>query len=120
MLTRFRMNVRRYPRIFTAWLIGCVLAVAESYIPRLVGIDARHTEYAILVDLTLALILAVVLYRLVFGSAHRTAIFMEIADSLEGREVCTVAEHHIDEDENFDEYEEVEPEPDEEDEETHA
>src|SRR5579863_1059897 len=116
MFTRLRMNVQRYPRLFTAWLVGCVLATAESLIPRLVGIDARHTEYALLADLALSLILAAVVYRLVFHNASRIAIFFEIADSIEGREVCTVAEHTTDEEE-YDEYEEPEPddepEPDE-------
>jgi hypothetical protein len=108
MFARFRMNVQRYPRLFTAWLVGCVLAIAESLVPRLVGIDARHTEYALLADLALSLILAAVVYRLVFYNASRIAIFFEIADSIEGREVCTVAGHTTDED---DEYTEDEDEP---------
>jgi hypothetical protein len=115
MFTRFKMNVQRYPRLFTAWLVGIVLAVAESYIPRLVGIDARHTAYANLVDLAIALVAAAVIYQLVFTNFASRAIFLEIADSIEGREVCTVAGHEDEypEDEEFTEDEDETIEEDE-------
>jgi membrane protein implicated in regulation of membrane protease activity len=90
------MNVQRYPRIFTTWLIGIVLAVVEGYF---------DTPRVLTVTLVLSLVFAVVIYRWMLRNG-RMAIFMDIADSLEGREVCTVAEYE----------EEVEPEPDEEEE----
>ena len=100
MLTRFTENIARWPRLFTACLVGCVLAYAESYVPRLVGVDARHALYANTLDLVLALVLAGLLYRWIFRDAQRIAIFLDVADRLEGRGVCSIAEHAEDLEEN--------------------
>jgi hypothetical protein len=88
------MNVQRYPRLLTVWLVGCVLAVPEGYVPRLVGIDARHTEYATLADFALALVLAGLIYRWIVGDSRRTAILLDIVNRFEEREVCSVLEHN--------------------------
>jgi len=113
MFTRFRMNVQQYPRLFIVWLVGCGLAVAESLIPRLVGIDARHVEYATAVDFILALVFAQLVYHWVVSNSGRTAILLDILSRFEGREVCTVEGHYVSEDEFDEEYDE-EPEPDDE------
>lgn len=115
MLNLFKANIAKYPRLFKVWLALAVLAVAESYIPRLVGIDALHTQYALAVDFVLALVLALVIYRYV-TSGPRTGILLSILDRFEGRDVCTVAEHNVtDEEETSDEdYYEEEPEEEEE------
>jgi hypothetical protein len=118
MLTRFEMNVAKYPKLFKTLLVGCILAVVEFYIPLLVGINARQVLHANLVDLALSLVLAILIYRWVFRNAGRTAIFLEIADCLEGREVCTMSEHQIDDEEFVEDDDSIieEPEPDEEEE----
>jgi hypothetical protein len=118
MLARFRMNVQRHPKLFAAWLVGCVFAVAESYVPRLVGIDERHVQYVNIANFALALVLAGLVYRWVFSDARRVAIFLNIADLLEGREICTVAAHQTtNDDEDYEEESEPDDEPEPEDEE---
>jgi hypothetical protein len=112
MLTRFKENITRYPRLFTAWLVGCALAVAESYVPRLVG-----AQYANIADLVLAVMLAGLIYRWVVRNSRRTAILLDIINRFEGRDVCTFAEHMtIDEEETFEETDESEVEPEDEEE----
>jgi len=112
MFTRFRMNVQQYPRLFIVWLVGCVFAIAESLIPRLVGVDARHVEYATAVDFILALIFAQLVYHWIVSNSGRTTILLDILSRFEGRDVCTVADHYVSEDEFDEEYDE-EPEDDE-------
>jgi len=94
MFTRFKQNVVQYPRLFTATLVIGILAIVESYIPLLVGIDQPHLRRVFAVEFVLAFILAVVLYRWVTSGARRS-ILTDILNRFEGREVCTVSEHYV-------------------------
>lgn len=99
MLTRFKMNVTKYPRLAVAWLVLLVIAVAENVVlPRLVGI-----EHALLGDAVVALVLAGLIYLWIVRSGSRTSWMVNVLDALEGRTACggdSAPEDEIDYDEN--------------------
>jgi hypothetical protein len=81
MLTRFKTNVARYPRLFAVTLALLLLAIVESSIV--------NTRSALVVDLALSFVLAVLVYRWVTSSADRLNTFLDIINRFEGRhEVC--------------------------------
>ena len=111
MLTRFRQNVSQYPRLFAVWVVGCFAAIGGSYaLARLVGIDAQHTMRLIAATLLVGFVLDGLLYRWIFRSGSRIAIFLDILNRFEGREILPLAtdeneENWYDEEENQDEEE---------------
>ena len=87
---RFIANVRQYPKLFIALLVGAVLDVTEMY---LWHANSRYRDNVLLVQAIFALILAMLLYRWIFRNAKRTSIFLNVLSLLEGRDVCTIDEH---------------------------
>ena len=101
MFTRFQENVRRYPVLFTFWLIYLAGCVAGAYVMHLLG---RPVDLADgIADLIVSSVLAGAIYLWIFTNGRRTAIVLHIADLLEGREVCTVAAHEPDFDAMYEE-----------------
>lgn len=80
MLTRFRTNVARYPRLFKTWLVLSILTVGYYFLPWMVGV-------------VVVSVLASLIYLWIFSDAGRTAIFLDIISRFEGRNVCTIQEH---------------------------
>jgi hypothetical protein len=76
MLTRFKTNVARYPRLFKLWLTVCALAVAYYFIP---------VVFAFRAELALSITLAGLVYLWITLDAGRTQIMLDILDRFEGR-----------------------------------
>ena len=87
---RFIANVRQYPKLFAVLLVGAALDVIEISLWRT---NSGYRDNVLLAHTALALILAMLLYRWIFRNAKRTSIFLNILSLLEGRDVCTIAEH---------------------------
>ncbi len=90
MFTRFKQNYSRYPRLFKVWMALCVLTVAYYFAPVL---------FALRAELIISLSLAGSIYLWITSNAGRTQILLDIINRFEGRDVCTIKEHTIEEEE---------------------
>jgi hypothetical protein len=93
MLTRFRTNVAMYPRLFKLTLALSVLTAAYYLLP---------IVWVFRAELVLAATGAFVIYMWITLDAGRTQTMLDILNLFEGREVCTITEHVVEEEDEDD------------------
>ena len=86
MFTRFQMNVRRYPKIFTVLCLAfCVEILADMGIGRLVGETAHQQGVSFLYAVGIDFFLAAITYVWFMGDSNRVVFLLEMMDKIEGR-----------------------------------